>query len=66
LPRLKAEEIRKMSREERIKLLKDLYNEQRLLQMQRHSRSLENSSRIREVRRTIAKILTILNEESKK
>ncbi|OYT66555.1 50S ribosomal protein L29 [Candidatus Bathyarchaeota archaeon ex4484_205] len=55
-----------MSREERIKLLKDLYNEQRLLQMQRHSRSLENSSRIREVRRTIAKILTILNEESKK
>ncbi|RLE63874.1 MAG: 50S ribosomal protein L29 [Thermoprotei archaeon] len=64
MPRLKASDIRKMSREEREKLLKELRIELiRLRGQVARGVPLENPSRLREVKRTIARILTINREE---
>ncbi len=64
MPRLKASEIRKMSREEREKLLRELRMELiRLRGQVARGAPLENPSRLREVRRTIARIMTVNREE---
>lgn len=64
--KIKPEEIRKMSREEREKLLREMKIE--LINL-RHKASIgviENPGRLRELRRNIARILTINREEELK
>ena len=63
---LRIQEIRKFTPEERMKKLLDLKNE---LSKQRtlisSGGALENPSRARELRRAIARIITVQNEEKK-
>lgn len=62
----RVKEIRKMSREERERRLKELHAElTRLKTMVKAGGSVDNPARIREIRRTIARILTVNNEEDK-
>ncbi|MDK6027952.1 50S ribosomal protein L29 [Ignisphaera sp. 4213-co] len=62
---LKADEIRSMSFEERLRLLNELRLELLRLLTQARTGTLTNVARIRIVRKNIARILTVLNEESK-
>uniref|UniRef100_A0A7C1CEU3 Large ribosomal subunit protein uL29 n=1 Tax=Thermofilum adornatum TaxID=1365176 RepID=A0A7C1CEU3_9CREN len=57
------EDIRRMSREEREKRLQELRAELARLKAQAHRGSLENPSSIRKIKREIARILTVMNEE---
>ncbi len=64
---MKMEEIRKMSREEKLKKLKELELELiRLRTLVRSGGSLENPMAIRNVRKDIARIKTALREEGYK
>ncbi|MCD6465538.1 50S ribosomal protein L29 [Candidatus Bathyarchaeota archaeon] len=64
---LKMREIRGMSREEREKRLRELRAELvRLRTMVKAGGAIEKPARIREIRRTIARILTVNNEEERK
>ena len=66
MPILRVSEIRKMSDEERRKRLAELRAELvRMRTMVEAGGALDNPSRIREIRRTIARILTVMNEERK-
>lgn len=62
--KLNAKTLRQMSREERLKLLDQLRAEYVKLQTQRARGIIENSGRIRYIRRAIARILTIEREQS--
>ncbi|MEL9940067.1 MAG: 50S ribosomal protein L29 [Ignisphaera sp.] len=62
---LKAEEIRSMSMEERLRLLNELKLELTRLLTQARTGTLTNVARIRIVRKNIARILTVINEERK-
>ncbi|MEM1644294.1 MAG: 50S ribosomal protein L29 [Ignisphaera sp.] len=62
---LKASEIRSMNAEERLKLLNELRRELVRLYSQAKSGTLTNVARIRIVKKNIARILTIINEEKK-
>jgi large subunit ribosomal protein L29 len=62
---LSADEIRSMSPEERIKLLNELKLELARLRTQARMGILTNVARIRIVRKNIARILTVINEEKK-
>ncbi|ADY01476.1 50S ribosomal protein L29 [Vulcanisaeta moutnovskia 768-28] len=55
-----------MRLEDRAKLLNDLRSELLKLQTQRERGTLDNPGRVRAIRRAIARILTIINEETKK
>ncbi|MCD6538675.1 50S ribosomal protein L29 [Candidatus Bathyarchaeota archaeon] len=67
MPILRVSEIRKMSDEERRRRLSELRAElMRAKTMVKAGGSLENPSRIRELRRAIARILTVMNEERRK
>lgn len=67
MPILRVKEIRLMSPEERKKRLVELKAElTRLRTMVKAGGSIENPMRIRELRKTIARILTVQNEERKK
>jgi len=63
--RLNAKTIRNMKPEDRARLLDDLRKELLKLQSQRARGTLENPGRVRTVRRAIARILTIMNEEAR-
>ncbi len=63
---LSAEEIRRMSADERLKLLNELRVELLKLRSQARVGTLTNPARIRIVRKNIARILTVLNEEKVK
>ena len=64
MPILRAKEIRDMPNEERMKKLGELRTEiQRLKTMIKAGGTIENPARIRELRKTIARILTIENEQ---
>jgi len=64
MPILRVKEIRDMPTEERIKKLGELRTEVlRLKTMIRAGGTVEDPSRIRELRKTIARILTIENEQ---
>ena len=64
---LKPEEIRRMSPEERIKKLEELRRELiRLRGQAKMGGAVPNAGRIKEVRRAIARILTIIREEQLK
>ncbi|RLG99378.1 50S ribosomal protein L29 [Candidatus Bathyarchaeota archaeon] len=66
MPILRVKEIREMSSEERRKKLDELRAElMRIRTMIKAGGSIENTSRIRELRKAIARILTIENEEKK-
>lgn len=61
--KIKPEEIRKMSRDEKIKLLRELRVELINLRHKASTGTLESPGRLREVKKNIARILTILREE---
>jgi len=63
---LKPDEIRAMSLEERLKLLSELRMELAKLREQARVGTLTNVAKIRIIRKNIARILTIINEEKKK
>ncbi len=60
---MKAEEIRKMPMEERIRRLNELRLELIKLRMQARVGTLTNNARIRNIKRDIARILTVIREE---
>jgi len=64
MPILRVKEIRDMPSDERIKKLGELRTELlRLKTMIRAGGTVEDPSRVRELRKTIARILTIENEQ---
>jgi len=64
MPILRVKEIRDMSSEERIKKLGEFKTEMlRLRTMIRAGGTVENPFRVRELRKTIARIMTIENEQ---
>lgn len=64
---LRMNEIRNMSRDERERRLSELHAElTRLKTMVRAGGAIEKPARIKEIRRTIARILTVNNEEDRK
>ncbi len=63
---ISADEIRKMSPEERLKLLNELRMELLKLRTQAQLGVLKNVARIRIVRKNIARILTVMREEELK
>jgi large subunit ribosomal protein L29 len=66
MPILRIRDIRTMSFEERRKKLVELQTElSRLKTMVKAGGSIDNPSRIRELRKTIARILTIETEQSR-
>ena len=67
MPILRVEDIRDMSSEERKKKLNELRTElMRLKTMIKAGGTVENPMKIRELRKTIARILTIEHEQLKK
>jgi len=67
MPLYRTEEIREYSPEERKKKLTELRNELvKLKAMVEAGGAVENPARIKEIRRTIARILTIENETKAK
>ena len=64
MPIIRLKEIRKMSSDDRTKKLSELRTElSRLKTMISAGGAVENSTRIRELRKTIARILTVENEQ---
>ena len=63
MPTLKPDEIRKMSREERMQKLQELKRELIKLRYQAKMGHIDNPAKIRIIKRTIARILTINREE---
>lgn len=63
MARLKASEIRSMSREERLKRLRELRSELMTAKMRTASGLGENTKAVRELKRAIARILTVEREE---
>ena len=61
--KLRPDDIRKMSREEREKLLREMMRELMVLRHKAAMGTLENPGKLRELRRNIARILTINREE---
>ncbi|MEM5820435.1 MAG: 50S ribosomal protein L29 [Candidatus Aenigmatarchaeota archaeon] len=62
---LKIKDIRNMKTEELLEKLKNYKEELRKLKMQTEmKRPIKNTSRIRELRKTIARILTVLKERN--
>ncbi|MCE4623543.1 MAG: 50S ribosomal protein L29 [Caldisphaeraceae archaeon] len=60
--RLRPSDIRKMSDDELEKNLRDLISDLTVLRHKAYTGSLDNPARIRQVRKNIARILTIMNE----
>jgi len=66
MPILRTKDIRAMSSEDRGKKLTELRTELlRLKTMIKAGGAIENPGRVKELRKTIARILTIENEESR-
>lgn len=63
---MKPSEIRQMSMEERLKKLEELRLELLKLKMQAKMGLLKDAARIRNIKRDIARILTIINEERRR
>ena len=61
---MKAQEIRQKKEDELIKLLNEKYEQLRDFRFQASVRKLKNSQQIKETRKDIARILTILLEKS--
>jgi len=63
---IKLKDLRKMTREERLEKLKELRDELMKLRMKARIGTVENPGKIRSIRKTIARILTIEREEQLK
>ncbi len=61
---MKAEEIRKLSSEDLAKTLKGLQEELGNLSFQHHIRPLEDTSKLKKIRKDIARITTIEKQSS--
>jgi len=61
--KLRPSDIRRMSPEERERMLRELKMRLVTLRYKAAAGTLENPGELREVRRNIARILTIINEE---
>jgi large subunit ribosomal protein L29 len=61
--KVRAEDLRSISPEERMKLLEEWRRELIKLRYQAAAGSLENPGKLREYRRNIARLLTIMREE---
>lgn len=59
---MKASEIREMSNEERDVALRDLNEELFKLRFQQTSGQLDNPSKLRDIRRSIARLRTVMGE----
>ena len=66
MARLKASEIRSMSREERLKRIRELRSELMLARMRAASGLEENTKAVRELKRAVARMLTVEKEEERK
>ncbi len=62
MPQVKITEIRELSNEELQSRLRDLKQESMNLRLQQATGQLENSARLRLVRREVAKVMTVLSE----
>ncbi|MCC7411360.1 MAG: 50S ribosomal protein L29 [Gammaproteobacteria bacterium] len=62
---MNAAEMRKKSMEELEQVLKDLLREQFNLRMQKGSGQLGRPSRVRDARREVARVRTIMHEKSR-
>ena len=62
---MKSEDLRRKTEDELKTELAELQKESFNLRFQRASGQLENSARVRQVRRGIAQIMTVLNERAK-
>ena len=62
MPQVKIKEIRELSSEELQGRLRDLKQESMNLCLQQATGQLENSARLRLVRREVAKVMTVLSE----
>ncbi|NOZ88794.1 MAG: 50S ribosomal protein L29 [Crenarchaeota archaeon] len=60
---LRTDDIRKMSREERLRKLQELREELVKLRLKAAVGTLENPGAIRAIRKSIARILTVMREE---
>lgn len=63
---MKPDEIRKMSTEDRLRKLEELRLELIKLRMQAKMGLLKDTAKIRNIKKDIARILTIINEERRK
>lgn len=63
---MKASEIRKMSLEEKSRKLEELRLELVKLMLQAKMGLLKDTARIRNVKRDIARVLTVINEEKRR
>ncbi|MEM0004518.1 MAG: 50S ribosomal protein L29 [Desulfurococcaceae archaeon] len=63
---MKADEVRKMSMEDRLKKLEEARAELIKLRLQAKMGLLKDTARIRNIRRDIARILTVINEEKRR
>lgn len=61
---MQAQELRSKSQEELRDTLASLKKEQFNLRFQRASGQLDNTARFREVRREVARVMTVLNEKA--
>jgi large subunit ribosomal protein L29 len=61
---MKAKDIRTLSAEDRLKELEGLLREQFNLRMQHATGQLANNSKLRTVKRDIARVRTIMNEKA--
>ena len=61
---MKTEEIRKKTIDQISSEMENLYKESLNLRFQKSSGQLENTSRIKKVRKLIARMKTVLNERS--
>jgi large subunit ribosomal protein L29 len=62
---VKAEKVREMSRDELVAKGRELDEQLFKLRMQKATGQLDNSGRLREVRRDIARVKTILGEKQR-
>ena len=60
---MKVKELREMTGEELEQQLREIKKEQFNLRLQQVSGQLENSARLKELRRTVARIKTIQNQK---
>ena len=60
---MKAKELKEMTMEELNQQLEDIKKEQFNLQLQQVSGQLENPTRMKDLRRTVARIKTIQNQK---
>lgn len=61
---MKAKELREMSREDLLQKEKDLREDLFKLKFQHSIRQIENPAKLRQLRRDIARIKTIVNEQA--